>query len=188
MKYIFLIIAVVLTLLIWVYVFSIKDKNKAMLKLAYLISSMVYLVVEILIFAKVGKYASGFFAKYAYLIQVVCLIAFLLVILISTLVDKYIMSIQRKEESGISTFLCIRKELEESILLMENEGVRSRLIRIRDAARYMNPVCNGVENEEREVLELIRKLQQNPTSENNMYQICERIEKLLEMRKIRNKA
>ena len=187
MKYIFCIIAVVLTLATWIYVFSIKDKNKAMLKVLYVASSVIYLVAQFFVFIKIGRRSWGFLDKYSYLVQVICLFAYILVILISTLVDKYIMSIQRKEERSISTFVQIRQGIEESIVLAKHDEVKNRLMKLSDSVRYMNPVCHGAEKEEAEILQLIQNLKQYSFNEEALCQICDDIEQLLKMREIHNR-
>lgn len=183
-KYVFNIIAVILTLATWIYVYSIKDKRKAMLKVIYVGISSLYLVIQMYLYFKVCRYFPEELEKYSYALQGLCLGGFLVVMLIYTLSNRYIARIQKKEDESIRNFSKIRKELEESMIIIEDNEIRKQIAYLCEKARCMDPVCYGVEQEEEQILELIGELKRTVSNE-TAQKICGQIDKLFKLRKIR---
>lgn len=183
-KYIFIIVAVILTLVTWIYVYSLKNKKNAMLKAVYVGISSLYLIVQMYLYFKVCKYIPKELERYSYMLQGLCLGGFVLVMAIYTLVNVYITKIQKKEEESIDKFKEIRKQLEECIVIIENDEIKEIVTNLYEKVRYLDPVCHGSEQEEIQIFDLIQELKRNLPKE-KAQKICEQIDRLLELRKIR---
>lgn len=183
-KYIFNLIAIILTLATWIYVYSLKNKKCAMLKVVYVGISSLYLIIQMFLYFKVCRYIPKELGRYSYRLQSLCLGGFVLVMLIYTLVNAYITRIQKKEDESIYKFKEIRKQLEECTVIIENDEIREIVTNLCDKVRYLNPVCHGVEQEEMQIFNLIQELKRDLPKE-KAQKICEQIDKLLELRKIR---
>lgn len=184
MKYIFNIIAIVLSVCIWIYVYSIKNKKSAMYKVVFVGADSTYLMAQMYLWFKVCKYIPEEKIEYAYKLQLWCLIAFLGFIIVYTLINAYINRIQKKEDASIAVFSLIRRELEECTILIHTPEVLEKVRVLCDSARCMDPVCYGVETEEQEILRLVKKLKQENNSEEAL-KLCAKIDELLRLRKIR---
>lgn len=183
-KYIFNIIACILTLTVWIYVYSIKNKRTAMFKVIYVGISSLYFAVQMFLYFRICKYMPEAMEPLSYKIQGWCLGGFLIAIFIYTLANAYIRRIQKKEDESIGNFRQIRKELEECSIIVKNDEVRKQIMNLSETARYMDPVCYGVEQEEQQILQLLQELKRSESQEAGQ-NICLKIDELFKLRKIR---
>lgn len=181
---IFNITAFILTLAVWIYVYSIRNKKAAMVKVVYVGISSLYFAVQMFLYFRICKYMPEEMKPLSYKIQGWCIAIFLITMFVYTLANGYITRIQKKEEESIGQFVQIRKELEECSIVVKNDEVRKQVMQLSETACYMDPVCYGVEQEEAQILQLLQELKRSESLEAGQ-NICGKIEELLKLRKIR---
>ena len=184
MKYLFNIIAIVLSIIVGIYLYRIKNKRRAIYKAVFIGIDLMYLLIQFSVSHVIYKYMPEEYISYAYKIQFCYLIVFIIVVLIYMLAASYINEVQKKEDKSIEQFILIRKALEECLIIVQDVQVREKISYLCNEARCMDPVCYGVEEEEKQILLLIQTLRTEQDCA-NAYKICTEIEKLFRLRKIR---
>lgn len=186
-KYIFCIIALLIQPLFIYVVYSRKQKKSdAALKMPLLYFSVAYLVVQCYVFWKYCLKLEGDLEIYSYLIQAGILVVFLILELFLILHNSHIKRIDKQEAESVSDFKALMEQLEIKKILFNDTEKQKELDKVLENMRYQDPVSS------KEVLEINRQIEvliSGITEEmeiETISSICDKITKLLEVRKIKN--
>lgn len=186
MKYIFCIVALLIQPFSAWLVFHKQDKRKAALKMPMLFYSIVYLVVQVYVFVKFCMKFPENYQMWSYLIQAAILIAFVLLELGLFAGNRYIGSVETREQNSIRDFKGLIKELEICRVNVSDGDNQKCIDALLEKMRYTDPVSSqAVEQENNKIHEFIAEL--NNISEHDVFAgKCEEIVKQLEIRRIKN--
>ena len=142
--------------------------------------------VQIFIFVKFCIKIPEKYQFYAYLIQIVVLVVFVVLELMLFFSNRYIKRVDNSEQNSICDFKEIIRELEICRLEVANINQQKCLDVLLEKMRYSDPVSSPkVEQENKKIHELIAELQ-NITEQELFQEKCDEITKQLEIRKIKN--
>lgn len=186
-KYIFCIIALLIQpLFIYVVYFRKQKKSDAALKMPLLYFSGAYLVVQGYVFYKYCLKLKGDLEIYSYLIQVGILIVFIILELFLIMHNSHIKRIDKQEAECVADFKALMEQLEIKKIMFDDVKKQKELNKVLEIMRYQDPVSS------KEVLEINRQIEvliSGITEEmeiDKVSSVCNRIVKLLEIRKIKN--
>ena len=186
-KYIFCIIALLVQPL-FVYMVYIKKQNKseAALKMPLLYFSGAYLVVQLYVFFKYCLKLKGDFEIYSYLIQAGILIVFIILELFLLGHNSHIKRIDRQEADSIADFKSLMEQLEIKKIMLDDTEKQQQLSKVLELMRYQDPVSSKeVADINRQIEGLISGISEEMDID-KISSICNKIIKLLEIRKIKN--
>lgn len=186
MEFIFLIVALLIQPLFAWYVYHKQDKRKAAQKMPMIYVSVVYFVVQILVFFGVCIKIPKNLHVISYLIQAVILAVFIVIELMLLASNKYIDDIQEKEQNSIRDFKQLIRELEICKVSVVDENNLKRIDMLYEKMRYSDPVSSSeVAGENEKIHDLIQQLSVITDAE-QFDSKCKEIEQQLEIRKIKN--
>lgn len=186
-KYIFCIIALLVQPL-FVYVVYIKKQNKseAALKMPLLYFSGAYLVVQIYMFFKYCLKLKGDLEIYAYLIQTGILLVFIILELFLILHNSHIKRIDKQEAESVADFKALMEQLETKIILFDDAEKQKEFSRVLEVMRYQDPVSSKEVMEINNQISILLKGITEEMDIDNVSSICNKIIKLLDVRKVKN--
>lgn len=186
-KYIFCIVALLIQpLFIYVVYFRKQKKSDAALKMPLLYFSGAYLVVQCYVFWKYCLKLKGDMEIYSYLIQAGILLVFIVLEVLLILHNSHIKKIDKQEAESVADFKALMEQLEIKKILFGDTEKQRELDKVLENMRYQDPVSS------KEVLEINRQIEvliRGIAEEMEITEIssmCNKIAKLLEVRKIKN--
>lgn len=186
MEFVFLIVALLIQPLFAWYVYHKQDKRKAAQKMPMIYVSVVYFVVQILVFFNICIKIPKSLQVISYLIQAVILVIFIVIELMLLASNKYIDDIQEKEQNSIRDFKQLIRELEICRVSVADENNLKRIDMLYEKMRYCDPVSSSeVAGENEKIHDLIQQLSVITDTE-QFDSKCKEIEQQLEIRKIKN--
>lgn len=185
-KYIFCLIAILMQPIFAFLVFHKQEKQKAALKMPLLYLSVLYLVIQIVVFLKVCIKIPDDYQIFSYTIQAVILVIFLVIEIAMAGSNRYITRVQQQEQTSISDFKGLIQQLEICRVNVTDETNRKELDRVLDKMRYSDPVSSPAVAEENQKIQLLIAQLSETAEQNAFAEICAEIIKQLDIRKIKN--
>lgn len=186
MKFIFCIIAILIQPFFAFLVYRKQEKQKAALKMPLLYLSVLYLVIQIVVFLKVCIKISDDYQIFSYMIQAVILVIFLVIEIAMAGSNRYITRVQQQEQTSISDFKGLIQQLEICRVNVTDETNRKELDRVLEKMRYCDPVSSPAVAEENQKIQFLIAQLSETAKQNAFAEICTEIIKQLDIRKIKN--
>ena len=186
MKFIFCIIAILIQPFFAFLVYRKQEKQKAALKMPLLYLSVLYLVIQIVVFLKVCIKIPDDYQIFSYMIQAVILVIFLVIEIAMAGSNRYITRVQQQEQTSISDFKGLIQQLEICRVNVTDETNRKELDRVLEKMRYCDPVSSPAVAEENQKIQFLIAQLSETAEQNAFAEICAEIIKQLDIIKIKN--
>lgn len=148
--------------------------------------SVLYLVIQIVVFLKVCIKIPDDHQIFSYMIQAVILVIFLVIEIAMAGSNRYITRVQQQEQTSISDFKGLIQQLEICRVNVTDETNRKELDRVLEKMRYCDPVSSPAVAEENQKIQFLIAQLSETAEQNAFAEICAEIIKQLDIRKIKN--